>query len=190
MADGGKGLYTIYKAINKIDGKVYIGFDSNWPSRQKAHLYIDDNCYFHRAIKKYGKDSFEWEVLYQSKNREHTLSIMEPYYIREYNSFGSNGYNMTFGGEQVMLGKTHSLEAREKIKKARARQVHPRGMLGKHCSDEHKRKIREANLGRIVSNSTREKLSKAGIGHIVSEETRKKLSIAAKKQFSKEVNHG
>jgi len=28
-------IYTIYKCVNTINGKVYIGFDSQWPNRQK-----------------------------------------------------------------------------------------------------------------------------------------------------------
>jgi len=31
-------IYSIYKATNKITGKIYIGFDSNWPKRKKRHL--------------------------------------------------------------------------------------------------------------------------------------------------------
>src|SRR5579859_4511997 len=98
-------IYTIYLAKNIINGKHYIGFDSKWPRRQYQHLKnsfnpntIDYDCIFHRAIRKYGIESFVWEVLYQSTDKEHTIEKMEPYFIQENQSF-SNGYNMTLGGE-------------------------------------------------------------------------------------------
>ena len=30
-------IYTIYRATNTINGKVYIGFDSAWPKRKRGH---------------------------------------------------------------------------------------------------------------------------------------------------------
>ena len=81
-------IYTIYKATNKLNGKVYIGFDSNWPQRMWYHKskYIHEDYKFYRALKKYGLNSFEWSVLYQSKERDYTLNFMESYFINEYNS--------------------------------------------------------------------------------------------------------
>jgi len=94
-------IYTIYKATNTINGKIYIGFDSNWPKRKLEHIrqtkYL--NHAFHNAIKKYGVESFQWDILYQSPDREHTLNIMEPHFISEHGAFGKRGYNMTAGGE-------------------------------------------------------------------------------------------
>jgi len=96
-------IYTIYKATNKVNGKVYIGFDSNWPSRIREHIrqtkYLSRA--FNSAIRKYGEDSFSWEVLYQSRDREYTLNVMEPYFIEENESYApkGKGYNLTKGGE-------------------------------------------------------------------------------------------
>lgn len=93
-------IYTIYKATNKINNKNYIGFDSNFPSRISGHKrsYLNYDYKFYRAIRKYGWESFEWEILYQSKDRNHTLKEMEQYFITDYDSF-RNGYNSTLGGE-------------------------------------------------------------------------------------------
>jgi group I intron endonuclease len=104
-------IYSIYKVVNKVNGKVYIGFDSAWPSRQKTHYYKSNSnksshFQLHHAIRKYGWESFDWEVIYQSKDREHTLKIMEPLFIEQYNSFES-GYNQTLGGEGT-FGKLQS----------------------------------------------------------------------------------
>lgn len=53
---------------------------------------------FHSALNKYGKENFDWEIIYQSKDIIHTLNIMEPYFIQQYNSI-ENGYNICKGGE-------------------------------------------------------------------------------------------
>lgn len=95
-------IYTIYKSTNTINGKVYIGFDSNYPSRIKDHkksaLKKGSDTYFHRAIRKYGWDNFTWEIIYQSVDGNHTLNVMEGYFITEHDTY-YNGYNMTLGGE-------------------------------------------------------------------------------------------
>lgn len=106
-------IYSIYKVVNSKNGKIYIGFDSNWPNRKKRHLkdsYFENsrayNDTFHKAIRKYGQENFIWEVIYQSKDGKHCKDNMENYFIQEYNSYvnytNSNGYNMTFGGEGTL----------------------------------------------------------------------------------------
>jgi len=93
-------IYSIYKCVNNLNGKVYIGIDKNWPTRKYAHKSKAKNekgFHFHRAIKKYGWNNFEWYVIYQTKECRHARD-MEKFFIEEYNSFYS-GYNKTFGGD-------------------------------------------------------------------------------------------
>lgn len=99
--------YTIYRATNTVNNKVYIGFTAHWPHRINGHNYDrrygDSNKAFYNAIKKYGWDAFEWEAIYQSFDYEHTLTVMEPHFITEHRSWvgfeDCNGYNTTQGGE-------------------------------------------------------------------------------------------
>lgn len=115
------GIYTIYKATNKINGKSYIGFDSNYPKRKfdHKHTFTTGNEVFYKALRKYGWDNFQWEILYQSKDGNHTKDVMENKFIVEYNTFihfqDSQGYNMTLGGDGV-LGFKKSKETKEKFK--------------------------------------------------------------------------
>lgn len=135
-------IYTIYKATNKITGKHYIGFDKDWPKRKGQHLSDSFNpaCKgynfkFHTAIREYGPSLFEWEVLFTSHDRIHTLKVMEPHFIREHNSF-VDGYNSTKGGQgrspnaklsdkgranliACNTGKKLSLETRKKLSLAK-----------------------------------------------------------------------
>ena len=115
-------IYTIYKATNTINNKVYIGFDSSWPKRKVEHLCAakrGDKSVFYNAIRKHTDSNFTWEVVYQSTDGYHTLTVMEQYFIKEYNSYihseNSNGYNMTLGGEGI-LGHLHSQSTKDKIK--------------------------------------------------------------------------
>jgi group I intron endonuclease len=157
-------IYSIYISTNKITGKSYIGFDSDWPNRKICHkrrLSETNNIKFYNALRKYGWDSFEWNVIYQSKDAKHCLSIMEPFFIREYNTF-KNGYNSTIGGEGV-LGYTHNAERREKIRL---------NNIGRKQSQQTKelrssimRKIWETR-DRTISSEQRSKISKGLMGNI------------------------
>lgn len=117
-------IYTIYLATNTINGKSYVGFDSKWPKRKYEHRYhstTSSNQVFYNAIRKYGWDNFEWNILYQSHDGLHTLSVMENYFIIEHNSYvhfnNSNGYNMTLGGEGT-VGYKHTNTTKNNISKA------------------------------------------------------------------------
>jgi group I intron endonuclease len=93
-------IYSIYKSTNTINGKSYIGFTNNYDRRIRAHKQVSTNpkTYFHKAINKHGWDNFDWNIIYQSTDRDHTLNEMESYFITEYDTF-NNGYNSTMGGD-------------------------------------------------------------------------------------------
>ena len=125
---------------NHTTKKVYIGWTSRvLELRKKEHIResYNKNCpsskqKFHKAINKYGVDQFNWNIIYQSKNRDHSLE-MEKYFINLYNSNHRDvGYNLTTGGE---------------------------GFCGPR-SDETKKKLSDAAKQRpTISEETRKKLS-------------------------------
>ncbi len=51
------------------------------------------------AFEKYGVDNFDFEVIYQSKDREHTIKEAELLFIKLHNAYGSGGYNLNEGGQ-------------------------------------------------------------------------------------------
>lgn len=94
----------IYKITNLVNGKVYIGQTTqNFARRKGEHIYRfktgerDHKLYL--AMRKYGKDSFKFEVLCCALKPEY-LDELEISFIKEYNSF-NRGYNMTCGGNGV-----------------------------------------------------------------------------------------
>jgi len=148
-------IYTIYKATCKKTGKIYIGYDSKWPKRRYEHKQSmkDGDQVFYRALRKYGWFSFIWEVLYQSKDAEHTLKEMEPFFIRENLSYihytNSNGYNMTEGGEGT-IGHKHSTKTKTLISKiltgkTKGRKKGPRTL-------SHRVNLKRALIGRTPWN--------------------------------------
>ena len=91
----------IYKVLNKINGKEYIGQTvGSLKIRKRKHISAalrnPGTIYFHKAIRKYGIDNFKWEILTECDTIEE-LNRLEIHYIKLYNTF-NNGYNLTLGG--------------------------------------------------------------------------------------------
>ena len=109
----------IYKATNKINGKSYIGQTRyDLKKRRTDHLSEgkSDNNFFHNALIKYGKNNFEW-IIIEKCNSKKELNEKEVHYIKQYNTFKPNGYNLTFGGNTT-LGYIQSEQTKEKISKS------------------------------------------------------------------------
>lgn len=91
----------IYKVTNLTNGKVYIGKTITKLSKRKVRHYTSakrgSETNFHRALRIYPVECFEWEILYEAHN-SHELNELEINYIKEYNSY-EKGYNMTEGGD-------------------------------------------------------------------------------------------
>lgn len=189
----------IYCATLKSDGRRYIGKSlRTLNERRKEHLKLargKATTYFHRALKKYGCNAFDWEVIRVCPDTE--LDTEERFFIALFNSNGCQGFNLTEGGE----GCTHSDEIRHKISSAnkgrkmtevqiagsqrwrtdpdRALEVYAKisatltgrpgvkGPNGRKASEETRRKMSEAHKGRV-----RQK------GYHLSAETRSKMSKA------------
>lgn len=69
--------------------------------RKSEHLYQsrqDNSFAIHKAIKKYGEESFEWSIIDTADNQEE-LDEKELYWIEKYDTYGVGGYNMTVGGQ-------------------------------------------------------------------------------------------
>jgi group I intron endonuclease len=167
----------IYKAVNKANGKIYIGKTTyELESRMKGHINNSKNHPFHYALKKYGRDGFDVSVIDQADN-EAALSAKEMEWIKKCNCRGPKGYNMTDGGEGSR-GYIASPEARAKISKSRkGRKFGPR-------SDEFKKLMSEKLKGRIIHPPTeqsrqkqREAMYRRGP---MPQETRLKISLAQK----------
>lgn len=78
----------------------------------------------------------------------------------------------------ALLGHICPQETRDKISKARM--GHIGYMLGKHLTEEQKKKVSVAKTGSHLTETTKEKLRQINLGRKCSEETRAKLSLIHK----------
>lgn len=107
-------LCTIY-LLRSPSNKVYIGQTKrNIEKRLRQHQKCKDNVIIHKAIKKYGFDKFQVEILIYC-NYIH-LDEYERKFIAFYNSVCPNGYNMNSGG---CSGRIYCDESRLKMSLSR-----------------------------------------------------------------------
>ena len=123
---------VIYKITNKINGKAYIGQTiQDVEKRWRRHCSNCENkSAISKAIKKYGKDNFTFEVIEENIDNIELLNSLEVHYISVLNTMYPSGYNLMLGGDN----RTLSDETRKKMSEAKKE---------KPMSDEHKQKIRE-----------------------------------------------
>lgn len=162
----------VYLARNRANGKGYVG-KTGRTLRQRRKEHRDDalvrgsDMPFHRAIRLYGPEAFEWIVLSRGGS-ENELNELERHHIQEQDAFRS-GYNCTQGGDG-MLGWKHSEETRRRMSEARRGEGNPNwGGI----SDEHKRNIAKSKVG--TGTGPRPHMR----GRRRSEETRRKISLGS-----------
>ena len=113
----------IYCYTNKQNGKKYVGQTNNIKRRYRQHKedsftnYNDAryNQTIHCAIRKYGLDNFDFEILEVLENKtSEEVNERETYWIREKSSLAPNGYNLKAIGEANRGRNSSSLSDADK----------------------------------------------------------------------------
>ena len=96
-------VYHVYKIINKANGKIYIGGTSQSANdRLREHWYKAQNGLespLYRAMREYGKDCFDAEVIEDCYSREE-LDNRERFWIANLGTTNPEiGYNVKAGGD-------------------------------------------------------------------------------------------
>lgn len=128
------------------NGKKYVG-QTIQTLAQRAHRgeAYRECPLVYNAIQKYGWDNIKKEIVVECDTQEE-LNRQERFFIAFYKTTDINfGYNLQSGGNNGTM------------------------------SDETKKKISEANKGRIFSEKHRQKLRESHIGKKLSEETKEKM---------------
>jgi group I intron endonuclease len=201
----------IYKIINKVNRKFYIGSTLDIKDRWREHkkdLREDKHHSIHlqRAWNKYGEDNFEIQIIeWLDGVNEEELREKEKYYIELLKPYKRDiGYNVSrgaktcilYGKENGFYGKTHTEETRkcisQKLKKYFQKYGHP--CIGRTLSDETKKKISIANKGRKMSKEFKKRISEANKGRKpwnagikLPKEVREKLSQLRKGELNNQA---
>lgn len=85
-------MIGIYKIENLVNHKIYIGQSVHIERRWKEHCFPSKNTVISKAIKKYGKENFLFQILEECSQEE--LDEKEQFYIHKFNSVVPNGYNV------------------------------------------------------------------------------------------------
>lgn len=114
----------IYKFTHIKTGRSYIGQTIQDPNRRRLeHIadsrYTTKTYHFHNALKKYGVDSFLFEVIAEAASLEE-LNLLEEKYIQEYDSI-NNGFNIRNGGRNKIHHSNSIKRMSEAQKAAHAR---------------------------------------------------------------------
>ncbi len=203
---------TLYKLINTINNKIYIG--QTWLPTHirmgKAGCNYKNSIYLYSAIKKYGTENFIYEILAETEDQVVADSLEDDLIIL-YNSKDSNiGYNIKDGGSVGL----HSEATREKISKTLkekaskwtpeelARRVAPvagwwagkkRGPHSAEYTENHSKMMIERHkntshpmIGKHHSEESRLKISQSNKGRKDSTETKQRKSLARKMSKERE----
>ena len=107
----------IYKFTHLESGRCYVGQTIQNPNQRRLeHIadsrYSDKEYHFHNALRKYGVDSFVFEVIDSARSLEE-LNLLEEKYVAVYDSI-NNGFNIRQAGGN----KLHSEESKQRMSKA------------------------------------------------------------------------
>lgn len=139
----------VYCYTNKINSKKYIGQTLWEKQRYNQHKNCCEDSLFHRAVKKYGFDNFDYEILFESDKVE-DLNQKEMEYIKVFNTLAPNGYNIDAGGRnnyhgepekdsKILMSKAKGVLTEEEIRMLRQEYLnhgHPVELYNKYFSDK------------------------------------------------------
>lgn len=155
--------YIVYIHTNKINGKKYVGITSKTCEERWRDGRGYKRCtLFNKAIKKYGWDGFDHEIV-ASNLTQSEAEDMEKSLIAQFQTTNPEfGYNLSEGGHAPLLSE----ETKQKISEALRGENNP--MFGHQYSEEEKERLSEkmsgANhprYGIIVDNDVKQKISQA-----------------------------
>ena len=143
----------VYKIVNKITNKIYVGSATDIKKRWRDHKWHlnhnkHHNSHLQLSWNRYGADAFEFLLILECSVDK--LLIIEKEYIDKYNCFNNKfGYNIN-DPEHVFLNRKHSEETKQKLSIQKLGDKNP--MYGK-CGDKH------PNYNFSPSTETRNKIS-------------------------------
>lgn len=192
----------VYKLTSKINGKIYIGKAINLQKRLSEHKNsenkeIVNNFIIQKAIKKYGWDSFDVEILELledfDKNRDNQKILnMESVYINLLDATNPEiGYNVSkfsrdrtgcSASEETRLKMSMASKGKPKSKEHIERmRISKTGLTRKAHSPEALEKMRQSKIGKKrppFSEQWKRNIGKGHLGIAMPESTKQKIREA------------
>jgi len=158
----------IYKIVNKVNDKLYVGSAINIKKRWRLHKFHlnkvnHENHYLQNAWNKYKEENFQFVIIEEIKYpTKEILLEREQFYLDSTLCYErNNGYNICrFAGN--MLGFKHNDITKQKISDSHKGEKHH--LYGKERSEEVKQKLRVKALGRRHTLETKNKIEIATRG--------------------------
>ena len=177
--------HIVYLTTNLINHKIYVGVHSTWNINDN---YIGSGNAIKDAIKKYGKENFQKQILYycleMTDAYELEKIIVDDNFIKR-----KNVYNSSLGGQGVydhykIRNKNLSDDHKRKISEGNKNKKHGTGSVepmalanrGKKQSEDHIEKRISKIRGIERSDETKEKIREKRKLQVFSEETKIKMS--------------
>jgi group I intron endonuclease len=179
-------MYHLYVYRNIINDKLYIGQTNNLSRRKSQHEhYVKKGSnqlpYLYNAMRHYGIENFEFIPIFSSESLEE-INYMERQMIlllnAKWKEDGTGGYNIAFGGDNRKL----SQETKDKIsiRQKEYQKNNKNNMLGKHHTEEAKKKISDGRIGKYDGKNS------AFYGKHHTQESKNIMSVKRKGKFSGE----
>ena len=152
------------KEKNYVGKTIQLNINNRWRNGD-GYIKNNPNTKFARAIRKYGWDAFNHEVVLtiECETKEELdfwLKEWEKYYIEKYDSY-YNGYNSTLGGDGTFgYGRTEERKEKQSKKMVGKYKDENQPLYGTHHSDKTKKKIGNSNKGRTPSEKQKNKMKK------------------------------
>lgn len=137
-------MIGIYKIINP-KGKIYIGQSVDIEDRKKQYKYLSKYSLGRKiknSIKKYGWENHTHEIIEECSVEQ--LDEREIFWGTYYNVLGKNGLNLKLGEGRGLVSEETKILMSKKAKEI--------------MTDEHKKKLSEAKLGKKRSEKAKQSL--------------------------------
>jgi group I intron endonuclease len=204
-------IHYLYRITNTVNDKIYIGQtvqpEKRWNQHKTSAASDNPIMVISHAIKKYGNQAFEFEVIAGCKTWD-DANETETLLVAQYDSLVPNGYNVSLGGFnapkseqwlQAMRDWHASLSPEERSKISQKQSIsytkyieengHP--ALGTKRTDEQRANmsIAQKAVENRFSEEALQKMSEVHMGHKDSEETKQKKSESATAAWAERISY-
>ena len=155
--------FVVYRHVNKINGKIYVGLTNNVEKRWRADgKFYQGSPYFKHAIDKYGWDNFTHEILLENLTEKEAREKETEYILLYKSNDNRYGYNLTNGGDLNIPNE----EIRRRISETKSKMTEEQKRHIKEAAQQREQMYREQGrknpfYGRKHTKETKEKMSKA-----------------------------